>query len=166
MKKDWSIKYIKGDLVRDAEYFDIIGHGCNCFLSFGAGIAKDVKIKYPDAYKEDLKTQYGDKGKLGNYTKFENDNIIVLNLYTQYKYSNSQVNADYDAIRSCMKSIKEDYPGKKVGLPLIGAGLAQGDWGIISSIIEEELQGEDVTVMIWEKSRNAKQLQLLEINNV
>lgn len=162
MKIDWKIKYVKGDLIRDAENYEVIAHGCNCFCNFGAGIAKAVKIKYPEAYKVDVATQFGDKKKLGNYTKWVGENITVLNLYTQYKYGHSQVNADYEAIRSCMKSIKEDFAGKRIGLPLIGAGLAKGDWGTISSIIEEELQGEDVTIVIWEGSKEPWQLRLLE----
>lgn len=156
------IKYIKGDLVRDAEIdFDLIGHGCNCFRSFGAGIAKDVRDNYIGAYQEDLKTRHGATNKLGKYTMWANDNIIILNLYTQYKYGNDSRNADYDAIRSCMRAIKTDFSGKKIGLPFIGAGLAKGDWGIISDIISEELDGEDVTVVIWEKSNKKWQLDLL-----
>jgi len=165
--ENWKIKYTQGDLVRDAERdFDVIGHGCNCFNNMGAGIAKDVRIQYPGAYKVDVATQMGSKDKLGKYTKWDGENITILNLYTQWKYGNSERNADYDAIRNCMKSIKEDYSGKKIGLPLIGAGLAQGDWGIISKIIEEELIGEDVTIMIWEKSKEPWQLKLLETSNV
>jgi O-acetyl-ADP-ribose deacetylase (regulator of RNase III) len=33
----------------------------------------------------------------------------------------------------------------RIGYPAIGAGLAGGDWEVISSIIEEELKGEDHT---------------------
>ena len=33
------------------------------------------------------------------------------------------------------------------GLPLIGAGLAGGDWTIIEKIIEEETRGEYVTIV-------------------
>ena len=156
------IKYIKGDLIRDAEkHFDVIGHGCNCFNNMGAGIARDVRQKYPGAYRIDVETQYGAKEKLGTYTSWSNDDITVLNLYTQYKYGNRERHADYDAIRSCMRHIKNDFSGNKIGLPLIGAGLAQGDWGKISSIMEEELEGEDVTVVIWENSRQNWQLNLL-----
>lgn len=163
---DWKIKYTQGDLVRDAERdFDVIGHGCNCFNNMGAGIAKDVRIKYPEAYRVDVATQMGSKDKLGNYTKWDGENITILNLYTQWRYGNSEINADYDAIRGCMKSIKEDYSGKKIGLPLIGAGLAKGDWGVISKIIEDELQGEDVTIVVWERSRESWQLKLVEKNS-
>jgi len=34
---------------------------------------------------------------------------------------------------------------------MIGAGLAGGDWGVISTIIKEELEGEDHTLVLFEK---------------
>jgi len=163
-----TIKYVKGDLIRDAERdFDVIAHGCNCWCTFGAGIALNVKNTYPRAYDADTATAYGDSDKLGTYTMWENDDITILNLYTQWNYKGSNgVKADYDAIRNCMILIKEDFGGKKIGLPLIGAGLAGGDWDIISKIIEEELEGEDVTVVIWERSKTAWELKLLEAKPV
>lgn len=161
-----TIKYIKGDLVRDAERdFDVISHGCNCYCTMGAGIALGVKIKWPEAYAVDRASSFADKDKLGTYTKWSNDNITVVNMYTQWDYKGSSVNADYDAIRNCMKAVKSEFSGKKIGMPLIGAGLAGGDWNIIEQIIEEELQGEDVTIVIWENSRESWQLKLIEENN-
>jgi len=157
-----TIKYVKGDLIRDAERdFDVIGHGCNCYCTFGAGIALAVKNKYPEAYDIDKATPFGDKDKLGNYSKYFGKNITILNMYTQWNYRGKEVKADYDAIRRCMKSMKHEFQGKRMGLPLIGAGLAGGDWGVISNIIKEELEGEDVTVVVWENSKESWQLQLL-----
>ena len=78
----------------------------------------------------------------------ENDKVII-NAYTQYGYGRDKVYVDYDAIRSCMREIKTKYAGKRIGLPKIGAGLAGGDWGIISGIIDEELEGEDVVVVVY-----------------
>lgn len=54
---------------------------------------------------------------------------------------------DYDAVRSCMRWIKERYSGLRIGLPKIVAGLAGGDWDRISRIVDEELDGEDVTLV-------------------
>jgi len=160
---EWKLKYTKGDLVRDAERdFDVIGHGCNCWCTMGKGIALDIKNKYPRAYDADRATALGDKEKLGRVSVWGNENIIILNMYTQWHYAGKDVKADYDAIKECMKRVKEYYPGKKIGFPLIGAGLAGGDWDIISKIIEEVLHGEDVTVVIWENSREQWQLKLLE----
>lgn len=162
-ESNWNIKYVKGNLIRDAERdFDVIAHGCNCYCVFGKGIALDVKNKYPRAYDADRTTGLGDKSKLGTYTMWQNENIIILNLYTQWHYSGTDVKADYDAIRSCMQKIKRDFSGKKIGLPFIGAGLAKGDWGIISSIISEELNSEDVTIVVWENSKEDWQLKFLE----
>jgi len=158
-----TIKYIKGDLVRDAERdYDVIGHGCNCYCTFGAGIALGVKNKWPEAYAVDKATPFADSSKLGNYSKWSNGDITILNMYTQWDYKGKNRAADYDAIRSCMKWMKQEFTGKKIGLPLIGAGLAAGDWTIIEQIIEEELDGEDVTVVVWERSTTPWELKLVE----
>lgn len=149
---NWKIKYTKGDLVRDAERdFDVIAHGCNCWCSMGKGIALTVKIKYPRAFDADRATALGSSDKLGTYSSWSNDEITILNMYTQWTYKGSSVKADYDAIRNGMKLVKQNFSGKKIGLPLIGAGLAGGDFDIIETIITEELRGENVTIVVWEK---------------
>ncbi len=161
-----TIKYVKGDLIRDAEKdYDVIAHGCNAFCTFGAGIALGVKNKWPEAYAADKRTVYGDSGKLGTYSSWTTPSgLVILNLYTQWQYRGApdDIKADYEAIRKCMKLIKQNFYGQRIGLPLVGAGLAGGDWDVISEIIEEELNGEDVTVVIWEKSKDQWQLDLLE----
>jgi O-acetyl-ADP-ribose deacetylase (regulator of RNase III) len=57
------------------------------------------------------------------------------------------VKADYQAIRKVMRSVKARFAGKRIGYPKIGAGLAGGDWETIASIIEDELAGEDHTLV-------------------
>ena len=145
------MKEIIGDLIEQAEEFDVIAHGCNCYNNMGAGIAPQIKRKFREAYLIDCQTQYGNKKKLGTITYTENTKPIVVNAYTQYRYGRGKRNANYDAIRSCMKEIKKNFSGMKIGLPKIGAGLSGGDWPTISKIIEEELKGEDVTIVIWKK---------------
>ena len=147
------IKEITGDLILQAEEFDVIVHGCNCFHSFGAGIARTIRSTFPGAYVKDKETVYGNKEKLGTIVYTTNTTPIIVNAYTQYKYGNDQRHCDYDAIRSCMKKIKKTFSGKKIGMPKIGAGLAQGDWDIISKIIEQELENEDITVVNWNKEK-------------
>ncbi len=143
------MKIIKGDLIKLAleGKFDVIIHGCNCFCTMGAGIAKGIKSEFPEAYEADLKTEKGNKDKLGTYsnaiTERNGYKIIIINAYTQYHYKGRRMKADYEAIRSVFKKIKSNYPGRKIGYPKIGAGLAGGDWNIISEIIEEELKNEN-----------------------
>ena len=37
---------------------DYLLHGCNCMKTFGAGFAKKLKEKYPDANSADQKTEW------------------------------------------------------------------------------------------------------------
>ena len=137
------MKVIKGDLIKHAidGKFDVIIHGCNCFCTMGAGIAKQIKNEFPEAYNADLNTTKGDKNKLGTISSAAiNKNGIILtvvNGYTQYNWRGSGILVDYDAIRSVFKHVKLIYSGMRIGYPKIGAGLAGGDWEIISKIIPQ-----------------------------
>jgi O-acetyl-ADP-ribose deacetylase (regulator of RNase III) len=144
------IKYIDGDLVKDAELFDVIAHCCNCFCTMGAGIAPQIKTKFPEAYKADCETINGDTNKLGTISYTENTKPIVVNLYGQFDYTGrrtGQMDLDYTALRSALREMKNKFSGLLFGLPKIGAGLAGGDWDVIEAIIEEELEGERVIVV-------------------
>lgn len=142
---------IEGDLIKLAlkGEFDVIVHGCNCFCTMGAGIAKLIKQNFPKAYEADLETESGDRNKLGQITWVEVDleeyKLIVVNGYTQYNWRGRGQKVDYDALRNVFKTIKSQFSGLKIAYPATGAGLAGGDWDIISKIINEELEGENHT---------------------
>jgi len=147
------MRIVHGDLLKLAlnGQFDVIVHGCNCQCAMGAGIAKAIKLTFPEAYEEDRRTAKGDRNKLGTISSvtLERDGrqITVVNGYTQFHWRGSGVLADYDAIRSVMSKLKEHFSGQRIAYPKIGAGLAKGDWETISQIIEEELDGEDHTLV-------------------
>ena len=151
------MKTIKGDLIKLALQgnFDVIIHGCNCFNTMGSGIAKQVRSELPAAWEADQLTVKGDKSKLGLYTRaligLPESTFTVINAYTQYKYGTDRMHVDYKAVRSIFKNIKVWYTGKRIAYPMIGAGLAGGDWEVISNIINEELKGEDHTLVLFEK---------------
>ncbi|RLC03199.1 MAG: phosphatase [Deltaproteobacteria bacterium] len=144
---------LKGDLLHYAltGQFDVIIHGCNCFCSMGAGIARLIRDTFPNAYQADLKTEMGDKEKLGAYSQArieKNGNIFtIVNGYTQYDFSGQGVLVDYRAVQKLFARIKKHFANQKIGYPKIGAGLAKGDWEVISNIINKELQGEDHTLV-------------------
>lgn len=153
------MQILRGDLVKLAKskYFNVIVHGANCFVVFGAGIAKQIKDQLPAAYEADCQTVNGDRNKLGSYSAARYNDLTVVNAYTQFDTAPG-INADYDAIRSVMAKIKQDFHGSRIGLPMIGAGLAGGDWRIISQIIDEELAGEDVTLVLWDGDPSTEDL--------
>ena len=144
---------ISGDLIQLAVngQFDLIAQGCNCYSTMGAGIARAVMEVFPSAFEADRATKRGDRAKLGRCTfaviAFETSLLIVVNDYRQFDWRGRGAKVDYAAVRSCMGGIKRRHPGGRIGLQKIGAGLAGGDWLTISSIIEEELAGENVTLV-------------------
>jgi O-acetyl-ADP-ribose deacetylase (regulator of RNase III) len=149
------IQYIEGNLITLAKQgkFDVIAHGCNCYQVMGGGIAKQIKNSFPEAYQADLKTQRGSRNKLGTISCAVIDNCItVVNCYTQYNYGSGK-HTDYDALRSCLKEIKNKFSGSRIGLPFIGAGLGGGDWKIIVKIIEEELIDENVVIVKYKANQ-------------
>lgn len=143
---------IHGDLIQLAlkGQFDVIVHGCNCFHTMGAGVAKSIRNVFPPAFQADRKTPYGDKSKLGTISSVRINNLIIVNGYTQYRYGRG-VQVDYNAIRSVFRIIKKQFSGLRIGFPKIGAGLGGGNWDIISSIIEEELSGENCILVVYKK---------------
>lgn len=144
---------VQGDLLHLAleGRFDVIIHGCNCQCAMGKGIALSVKRRFPEAYDADLRTIKGDRAKLGTFTAATIDRppvrFVVVNAYTQFDWWSEGVRADYDAIRSAFRKIKQAFPGRRIGYAKIGAGLAKGNWPTIAAIIDEELAREDHTLV-------------------
>ena len=128
----------------------MIVHGCNSFCTFGAGIAKQIKQEFPEAYKADLKTNKGDKSKLGWYSRayIKQYDLIIINAYTQYGYwgKAGKINVDYEALYNVFNKIYNAYNDKKIGIPMIGAGLAGGDWNKIEKIIND-IGFNDITLV-------------------
>ena len=148
------MKYLKGNLLTFFENneFDIIVHGCNCFHTMGAGIAKQIKQKYETAYQADLQTEKGSREKLGTYSIAQvNATQIIINAYTQYHFY-GKTPIDYQALRCVFKTINQDFPGKVIGIPKIGSGLAKGDWKVIEKIIQEECTSITIICVIYEQS--------------
>jgi O-acetyl-ADP-ribose deacetylase (regulator of RNase III) len=132
----------------------------------GAGIALSVRHRFPEAHAVDQATEQGSTKKLGNYSCATVDcgaehTLTIVNAYTQYHWSPKfgLLRADYNAIRAAFHRIKQDFAGKRIGYPLIGAGLAGGDWNVIAKIIDEELEGEDHTLVEFVPQGPAKQQQ-------
>lgn len=150
------MKTVKGDLIQLAlaGEFEVIIHGCNCFCTMGAGIAKTIKQQFPPAYAADLKTPKGDRAKLGSISvataSTPAGEVTVVNGYTQFDWKGRGVKADYDAIRKVFQQVKARFSGRSIGYPAIGAGLAGGNWQIIAEIIDQELAGEDHTFVEYQ----------------
>lgn len=156
------MKEVKGNLISLAKegQFDVIIHGANCFHTMGAGIAKSIKKEFPKAFEADKETNFGDRNKLGTISlatfqiNEEADFLTVINAYTQFGIRQHGYSSpiDYTAVDNCFYEIQKQFGYKhlRFGIPKIGAGLAGGDWEVISRIIENYLGQEDLTLVVLE----------------
>lgn len=126
---------ISGDLLKmiDDSRFELVAHGCNCFHTMGAGFAKKLNNKYPQALIADKKTAYGAIEKLGSYSSTDwiyGDSVLVeakpfkiLNCYTQFNYGRGIELVDYGAMDNVFERIKKDFSNDggylTIGMPLI-----------------------------------------------
>lgn len=157
------IQYKIGDLIDALKSGEVssIGHQANCFCTMNSGVAKAIRLAFPQAYEVDCYTEKGDKNKLGKLTAVEHERAdgsvgIIYNLYGQYNYGyDAKGYTNYEALRGALLNMRIDLDGavgvfgedwSKVGFPKIGAGLGGGDWDTIASIIEDTFEGYDVTV--------------------
>ena len=146
---------VKGDLLEMGKNneVDIIVHGCNCFNVMGAGIAAQVAKQFPDAKLADDETVRGDAGKLGTYTIGMGGRLVILNAYTQYGTSaNGEDVFEYNAFKRVLDKIAYRFGKWRIGLPMIGMGLAGGDKVRILTMMEEfsrkvSEQGGSVTLV-------------------
>ena len=151
------LKRTKGDLVAMGKNneFDIILHGCNCFNTMNAGIARQIAEQFPDANLADEETLRGDAGKLGTYTIGMHGRLVILNCYTQYDFSRNNDVFDYHAFERVLGKIAHRFGKWRFGLPMIGMGLAGGDPNRIIPMIEKfaeavEAQGGSVTLVEYQ----------------
>lgn len=104
-----------------------------------------------DQFSLDAKQYKGDGTKPGKIdyqtiTLSSQQPLTIINAYTQYDYSREKP-FDPIAFRRCMQAINSQFKGRHIGMPLIGAGLAGGNWNEISEIIAAELTNCQVTVV-------------------
>lgn len=155
------MKEINGDLIQLAKkgQFDVIVHGCNCYNTWGAGIALQMKSAFPQAWDVDRNTIKGYERKLGKYTKATIDiqlessihQLTIVNAYTQLRPGVNLLQQNYKAIADCFVRIKREFSGKCFGIPLIGCGLAGGEWDIVGEIIDNIMDDEDITLVRYIK---------------
>lgn len=137
----------------------ILVHGCNCQGVMGGGIAWSIRQKWQHVY-DAYRKLYEEEGlNLGDVQQVHaEEGVIVVNAMTQEDFGgDGKRYVDYDAIRTCFKEVRKMAEELKlpVHYPLIGCGLAGGDWGIVSSIINEELEGMEHHLYVYNPNQQA-----------
>lgn len=126
----------------------ILVHGCNAQGVMGSGVAKAIRDRWPqafDAYKQ-AQAQHGLALGSVSWARVATDPlVIVANAVTQEFYGREpgRVYVDYDAVERAFSLIGDKARQHRlpVHYPMVGAGLGGGDWGRLSKIIDQTLEG-------------------------
>lgn len=138
---------------------NIVIHQCNCFHTFGSGIAKTIKEMFPETYKSDLKTDFADKKKLGtfNLTKVKYDknrNLrFICNLYGQYHFGRDKCYTNYEALQTGFSAIEKQMNNSLVEVTVaipykLGCVNAGGDWNKVMPILTSVFGKSQVKLLI------------------
>jgi len=128
------ITFIQGDLLEITE--GVICHQVNCRRVAGAGIALQIRNKWPDWYQA-FRATSPRLGKISLYEAIEGT-LYIANLFSQTTYGTGKRHTNCAAFGSCLMELRGAASGMKVYFPkCVGCGLAGGNWQFIYRIIED-----------------------------
>lgn len=156
------IKVMQGDLLALFKQgaFEAIAHGCNCRNLMGAGIAAQISEQFPEAYQADAETHkrfrpanFGPhdivSGLGGQLSVGHTQYGQVYNLYTQMELGR---NGDYQLLQMAAENLNKFCKQRsitRIGIPLIGAGIAGLDIIASMTVINACTPDVDVVVVVW-----------------
>ena len=153
------IKYLVGDATRpQGKGPKIIAHVCNDIGAWGKGFVMAVsnRWKLPEReYRKWAKDGESKGFRLGNIQLLDVEKELwVANMIGQHgiRKKGGKPPIRYEALESCLLKLEEQADELKasVHMPRIGAGLAGGDWNIISKLIQERLADRGIEVFVYD----------------
>lgn len=147
--------------IKSGDIFDsganIICHQTNCLGVMGAGLALQIKRRYPDVftrYKAYCGLAKSPKELLGTSLLIPvSERQYIANCFGQVAYGRTSPQTDYAALKKALTEVRtfaEEHGGLSVAIPFrIGCGLAGGQWHIVKKLIDEVFGNSSITVTIW-----------------
>lgn len=145
----------------------IIVHGCNAQGVMGSGFAAEARRRHPELFDAYTRQIAASSDPLGTISYIRSKAIafgdtvdqIIVNGITQRYYGRdpNRRYVDYAAVSKVFEEVL--YLAQKlcmqINFPKIGAGLANGDWGVIEQLIEFQLldqvdvEGNEIKYVLW-----------------
>lgn len=154
------IKVYEGNIFTTSA--EIIAHQVNCQGVMGAGLAKQIRDKYPEVYEayRDHCLNYEKSGALllGSilYQPVKNKKLCIANLFAQDKFGEG-CQTDYEALKKCFNTLEQHAGAKNfnVAIPFkIGCGLAGGDWeSVVYPMIKDVFAQSSTELEIWKLNK-------------
>ena len=139
----------EGDMLRDVKPWSVLMHQVNCLGVANAGIAKQLRDRYPawyPAYRKLCGQTDPKENLLGTvHAAAVAPNVIVCSAFAQLGISKREPVTDYDAWELICQKIEAEIRARNseknmnwtLHIPYgIGCGLAGGDWEKMRGIFE------------------------------
>lgn len=144
-----------GDLL--AQPRGILVQGCNAQGKMGSGLAKAVRDQFPKAYDDYMATHQAQGLRVGQVvfsvveTSGSAPRLVIANAITQEFYGRNPNRryVSYEGVSQAFEGIAQAAHawGLPVFYPLIGCGLANGEWSEVGPRIERALAGVEHTLV-------------------
>lgn len=158
------MKIVCGDIL--AINHGVIVHQVNCKKVMGAGLALQIRRKYPQHFADYMAAE----PKLGDIVvTCIHSTLYIIGVYGQYSYGRYGLHTNYSALRIAM--IKAAQFAAQKNLPLyipygIGCGLAGGDWNRVAAILSDipnclvvrKAKDEEDAVAFWHEHETGNTL--------
>ena len=136
------VKYIKGDILNVTK--GIIVQQVNCIGVMGAGLAKQIRDKWPDiydSYKTRIHSTENTKELLGKtFFDYVENNLFIASIFGQYYYGHQAKFTNYTALFNGLNSVAEISATYKTAMYIpkgLGCGLAGGNWDFVEAYIQD-----------------------------
>lgn len=135
----------------------IICHQVNCIGAMGAGLALQIRNKWPVVfknYKEECKLHAKDPTRLLGKVQdtFISENLVIANCFGQVYPGRNGVMTNYDAWDEILNNLNDvgNFFSLELHFPyMIGCGLAGGNWDVIfGKIMDKFGEGKSTKVFI------------------
>ena len=159
-----SISFVSGNLFT-YDGLEAICHGCNCKGLMGAGIAKEIKEKFPKMHR-----YYQDMCAEGEFIlgsvfmahKFDTsapyvEEIQQSGFSTIYNLATQNHPGPYASLKAIKDSVTtmiddaEQSGIKTIGVPRLGAGIGGLDWNNVKRLLEELGNATPVELIVFEE---------------
>ena len=125
----------------------------------GAGVAKEIRTRFPEVYEKDSELHHTGYNILGSChcVKLKDPAAsikYVANLYGQRDIGAGSRQLDYEAFYCALYKLRvwmhSDGFYTSLAMPYkIGCGLAGGSWDIVEPIIREVFNQTDITINLY-----------------
>jgi ribA/ribD-fused uncharacterized protein len=143
-----TVRFVRGDIFLSQA--QTLAHGCNARGRMGAGIALEIRNRFPTMFEEYRRRCHRGELQPGTVYLEKGTSPWILNLITQ----DTTAGAQLDHVERCVRWIAVDWEIEgitSVAMPRIGSGLGGLPWEAVLPLIEELLGPLSLPVWVYDE---------------